>query len=189
MEIPVELIPLNCLRCGTPIPAEIDEVAWACENCGQGQQLGDQGLLPLEIQYDRGVAQNQKGNPFWVCEGRVTIQRDTYGRAKNTQDAEQFWGQPRQFTIPAFPYPLEQFATQGIRWLQNPPKFQLGPRVPFQSVTVPAEDVQAWAEFLVVALEAVRKDKIKKVEFQLTLGEPHLWVLPGSPPARHPVLR
>ena len=178
METPVELIPLNCLRCGMPIPAEIDEVAWACAQCEQGQQLGDQGLLPLEIHYSQGIAPNQKGNPFWICEGRVTLQRDTYGRAKNARDAEQFWGQPRQFMIPAFPFPLETFATQGIQWLQNPPARPPGPRVAFKAVTIPAEDVQAWAEFLVVALEAARKDKIKKVEFRLALGTPHLWVLP-----------
>ena len=46
MEIPVELVALNCIRCGTPIPAEIEEVAWVCQQCEKGQQLGEAGLLP-----------------------------------------------------------------------------------------------------------------------------------------------
>ena len=178
METPVELIPLNCLRCGRPLPAEIEEVAWACENCEQGQQLGDRGLLPLEIHYAQGIAPSQKGKPYWVCEGHLTIQRDTYGKAKSEKDAQQFWGQPRQFIIPAFSYPLEKFTVDGLQWLQYPPAMQPGPRAAFESVTVPVEDVQVWAEFLVVALEAERKDKIKKVDFTLQLNEPQLWVLP-----------
>ena len=49
MEIPVELMPLNCIRCGTSIPAEVDEVAWVCQQCEKGQQLGDDGLIPLRV--------------------------------------------------------------------------------------------------------------------------------------------
>jgi hypothetical protein len=178
MEIPVELVPLNCIRCGTPIPANIEEVAWVCEQCEQGQQLGNQGLQPLEIHYAQGIAPTQKGNPFWVCEGRVTIQRETYGSGKSDQESQQFWSQPREFIIPAFSYPVEKFASDGVEWLQTPPRMQAGPLARFDPVTVPAEDVQVWAEFLVVAIEANRKDKIKKVAFSLDLGEPQLWILP-----------
>jgi hypothetical protein len=178
METPVELIPLNCLRCGTPIPAEIDEFAWACAQCEQGQQLGDQGLIPLEIHYSQTIADNLTGNPFWVCEGRVTIRRDTYGRAKSEKDAQKFWSQPRKFIIPAFSYPVDQFAKNGIRWLQKTPTMNAGPVVRFAPVTVAVDDVTVWAEFLVVALEAERKDKVKKLDFELALGNPALWILP-----------
>jgi hypothetical protein len=177
MEAPVKLVPLNCIRCGSPIPAGIEEVAWACEQCGQGQQLGESGLLPLEIHYAQGLQPPKKGRPFWVCEGRVALQRDTYGRGKSTSEAEQFWSRPRNFIIPAFTYPLDEFASQGPRWLQQPPVMQPGPSALFEPVTVPAEDVQTWAEFVVVALEAERKDKIKTLAFNLEISAPQLWVL------------
>jgi hypothetical protein len=178
METPVELVALNCIRCGNPIPAETEEVAWACEQCDQGQQLGDDGLQPLQIHYAQEIPPNQTGKPFWVCEGRVTLQRDTYGRAKSENEARQFWAQPRKFVIPAFPYPVEEFSNDGVRWLQNPPKLAPGSAVSFESVTVPVEDVRVWAEFLVMALEAARKDKVKTIQFQLELTEPQLWILP-----------
>ena len=178
MEVPVELVPLNCIRCGMPLPAEVDEVAWVCEQCEQGQQLGEAGLLPLEIHYSQEISPHQKGRPFWVGEGRVTLQRDTFGRGQSEKDSQQFWSQPHKFIIPAFLYPLDEFSRLGLQWLQTPPVLQPGLRVRFESVTVPAEDVQIWAEFLVVALEAERKDKIKKLAFTLDLGEPQLWVLP-----------
>jgi hypothetical protein len=178
METPVELVALNCIRCGHPIPAEIDEVAWICEQCEQGQQLGKNGLLPLEIHYAQEIKPNQKGKPYWVCEGRVTLQRDTYGRAQSDKEARQFWSQPRRFVIPAFLYPVDEFADDGIYWLRNPKNLRSGPVSQFESVTVSVDDVRIWAEFLVMALEAARKDKVKTIQFQLELAEPRLWVLP-----------
>jgi len=178
METPVELVALNCIRCGTPIPAEIEEVAWTCEQCEQGQQLGENGLLPLEIHYAQEIKPNQKGKPLWVCEGHVTLQRDTYGRAQSDKEAQQFWSQPRKFVIPAYSYPVEKISNDGLRWLQNPPLLQSGPAAPFESVTVSIADVRIWAEFLVMALEAARKDKVKTIQFELELSDPQLWILP-----------
>ena len=35
------LVALQCTRCSTPVPAEPDEVAWICLNCGQGLLLDE----------------------------------------------------------------------------------------------------------------------------------------------------
>ncbi len=179
MEIPVELVPLNCIRCGTSIPAEVDEVAWVCRQCEKGQQLGEEGLIPLRVNYSLGIEPSKKGHPFWVCEGRVTIDRNTYGTfGKKNKDALLFWEQPRKFIIPAFPYPLDELARAGVNWLQKPPVMEPGLIADFDPVTVAAEDVSVWAEFLVMALEAQRKDKVKEVNFTLKLAELQLWILP-----------
>jgi hypothetical protein len=179
METLVVLVPLNCLRCGASIPAGIDEVAWVCDQCNQGQQLGDEGLIPLQVNYTQGITPPQKGHPFWVAEGHVSINRDTYGTfGKKSQDALRFWEKPRLFIIPAFLYPLDEFSRVGVGWLQAPPVLQSGPPVDFVPVTVAGDDVGVWAEFLVMALEAARKDKVKKIDFNLKLGEPQLWILP-----------
>ncbi|MFC1996260.1 hypothetical protein ACFLXI_01470 [Chloroflexota bacterium] len=179
METPVELVPLNCIRCGTSIPAEVDEVAWVCRQCERGQQLGDDGLIPLRVNYSVRIKPSQKGRPFWVCEGRVTLDRNTYGTfGKKTGEALSFWELPRQFIIPAFTYTLGEFSRVGVKWLKTPPAMEPGLIVDFEPVTVASGDVSAWAEFLVMAIEAERKDKIKKIEFKLTLAEPQLWILP-----------
>ena len=181
METPVELVPLNCIQCGASIPAADDEVAWVCYQCDQGQHLGVDGLLPLEIHYATGLRPPKKGYPFWVCQGRVTIDRDTYGTfGKKDNEALNFWKEPRQFIIPAFSYPLEEFSQKGVQWLQRPPLMQTGPPSAFEPATVAADDVSAWAEFLVIALEAERKDKVKKIVFNLKLNQPELWVLPTT---------
>jgi hypothetical protein len=38
--------------------------------------------------------------------------------------------------------------------------------------------VQAFAEFLILAVEAARKDKVKEIRFELELQPPTLWILP-----------
>ena len=45
MDRPIELVPLACPKCGTAIRADVDEVAWACTQCGQGVALEPQKAL------------------------------------------------------------------------------------------------------------------------------------------------
>jgi hypothetical protein len=180
MSAPVQLIALKCIRCGTSLPAEPEEVAWACEQCGQGMRLHEEDVLvPLEIRYAAGIQPPKKGRPFWVCEGCVTLERQTYSTfGKKTGQAQEFWSQSRRFFIPAFPYPLDDFTRAGVQWLQSPLALKTGEPAPFEPVTISPDDVSAWAEFLVMAVEAERKDKVKSVNFSLVLGEPELWILP-----------
>ncbi len=147
---PVELIPLVCLKCDTPVPAQPDEVAWVCTRCGQGLLLNesdDRGLSPLVVQYAAGLDPARPGKPFWVAEGSVQLQRSTY-------------------------------AALGPRLVLNPPALQAGPLAPFEPVTVSPEDLPALAEFIVLAIEAGRSDMLKQVQIQVRLSEPVLWVLP-----------
>ena len=75
------LLPLQCLKCQSPLPAEVDEVAWVCATCGQTMLLDESqptGLSPLEIHYEAGVRSGELGRPFWVAQGVVIVNRQTY---------------------------------------------------------------------------------------------------------------
>jgi len=176
---PVQLIPLVCVKCQTRLPAEPGEVAWVCGQCGQGLQLDTgKGLIPLEVNYTTGIVPNTPGKPFWVTEGKVTFaSRQTYS-GNEDREAHNFWAQPRQFFVPAFNNTLEALLDLGSRFLQQPPSLQPGPASRFEPVTLALEDVKPLAEFIVMALEAGRKDKLKEIQFSLELSSPVLWVLP-----------
>jgi len=177
MDRPVELVPLVCIKCSTPIPAQPDEIAWVCSQCKQGLLLDEQkGLVPLEVHYAAAVTQ-EKGKPFWVAEGRVSLQRATY-KGNEDRDAQLFWSQPRRFFIPAFDCPLETLLNLGTNLLFQPPTLQPGNVVLFEPVTLSLPDIHALAEFVVMAIEANRKDKLKEIRIGLELSEPSLWVLP-----------
>ena len=181
MDQPIELVPLVCVQCSTPIPAESDQVAWVCAQCGQGMLLDlEKGLAQLNVHYAAGIPQNTQGRPFWVCDGKVTIQqRETYGSSrKGANEANAFWANHRRFFVPAFAGTLEERLEGATRLLTHPPTVQPGPAVPFEPVLLPLEDVQSAAEFIVVAIEAGRKDRLKTVNFNLELSPPALWILP-----------
>jgi hypothetical protein len=174
----IKLIPLLCIKCAAPLPAQPEETAWVCAQCGLGLQLDEQsGLAALEVHYAAGIPVNGRGKPFWVAEGRVALQRQTYSGNKS-QEAAQFWSRPRRFFIPAYDAPMEALTEEGRRLLLSPPALDEGPPAPFAPVTLSREDAATSAEFLVVAVEAERKDKLKELRFTLDLQPPVLWILP-----------
>jgi hypothetical protein len=180
----VALVPLRCVRCDTPVPAEPQEVAWACTQCGQGLLLDEiQGLSPLEIHYSSGIAANQKGKPFWVARGSVNIKREAYaGKSdKINREVDKFWGQGRTFVIPAYMATLEELLAAALGYLKKPPSLNEGPVAKFNPATLSPKDLTAAAQFVVMAVEADRKDKLKRLEPGVELDEPVLWILPSSP--------
>ena len=176
----IELIPLVCLQCGTPISAGVEEVAWVCTQCGKGMMLDLQkGLLPLQVNYASTIAPSAVGKPYWVAMGRVTLQRESFGSSgKQDSEASEFWSDMRQFFIPAFNLTLEEVIEQGTRLLQRPPEIQPGPPTRFEAVTLPAQDIHPAAEFIVMAIEAGRSDKARQIDFNLQLHDLMLWILP-----------
>lgn len=180
MDKPVELIPLVCMRCSTPIPARLDEAAWVCVQCGQGLALDGMGsLVPQAIKYSAGIPANATGKPFWVAEGRVALERETYS-GDEARFSEMFWSQPRVFFIPAFTCEQETLLALGSQMLLEPPNLAEGPPAKFEAVTFLPEDTQALAEFIVAAVEASRKDMLKTLQYSVMLSEPVLWILPGA---------
>ena len=174
---PIELVPLVCVKCSTRIPAEPDEVAWVCGQCGQAMHLDEEnGLAAIPVSYTAGILQGKKGKPYWVADGQVTLHRETYS-GNESQAAAQFWAQQRRFFVPAFTVPLDQLLNIGMDLLVHPPNLLSGPATSFEPVTLHMDDVKAAAEFLVVAVEAGRADKLKKVDFSINLSTPALWIL------------
>ncbi len=179
MDQPVQLIPLVCSKCQTPVPAEPDQIAWVCSQCGQGLILDlSKGIAPLELNYAAGIAPNRPGRPYWVTQGQVTFSRRQTYSGNEDREAHLFWGQPRQFCVPAFTNTLDALLEAGSRLLLQPPALQPGPAARFEPVTLAMEDVKPLAEFIVMALEAGRKDKLKEIQFTLELTSPVLWILP-----------
>lgn len=179
MTVPVSLLPLKCLRCEAPVPAAPQERAWICQQCAQGLLLDpDQGLLPLEVHYAAGIPENAPGRPFWIAQGSVSLDRKAYGFGSQDRASQEFWNTPRQFVIPAFDCQLVNLLELGVTLLEAPPALTPGKAVPFAPVVRLPADLHALAEFIVVAVEAERKDQVRQILFNLQLSEPQLWVLP-----------
>ncbi len=174
----IRLIALECPRCSTPVPAQPDEVAWVCAQCGQGMLLSEEtGVEPLEVFFSAGIAQNAKGSPFWVARGAVqSLGRQTY-RGDSSREMAEFWAVPRLFYVPAYRLPVEEVVQAGVRLLRQPVRMEPGGRAAFHPVVMPPGDVRAIAEFIVMSIEAERKDALKELKFEIKLDPPQLWVL------------
>jgi len=180
MTTSLELVLLKCLHCGTHVPAGEEEVAWVCAQCGQGMQLSSEGLAPLTVNWAvpwPGAAQ-LRWLPFWVFTGTVTfLRRENYG---GKSEPDKLWSGPRRFYVPAFPASLDQLETLGADLTRKQVALQSGPAVgELKDCTLFPDDARQAVEFVVLTIEADRKDKLKTVEFRLDLGEPELWVLPS----------
>jgi hypothetical protein len=163
-----------------PIPARPDEVAWSCQQCGQGLYLDEvKGLLPQEINFSATIPQGAIGKPYWVADGKVTLRRVTFGSSRDQEAAQRFWSQPRRFFVPAYQASLENLLGQAAILLHSSPPLQPGPVARFEAITRPKEEIHAAAEFIVVAIEARRNDRLKEIQVSIELSPPALWVLEG----------
>lgn len=183
---PVSLIPLVCAKCRAPVPARPDEVAWVCEQCGQGLLLdetpepgpGACATIPIDVYFSNEIKQGAQGRPFWVSRGTVTLtRRETY-KGDEGKAARAYWSQPRLFYIPAWGENLETLVKIGLGRLDNPVPMTPGSRAPFTPVLTLPGDIRALAEFMIVSLEASRRDAMRQIAFDLQLEPAQLWVLP-----------
>ncbi len=174
------LVPLQCPKCQTALPAGLDEVAWLCPTCGQVVQLDvkqPSGVSALAMYFSTEIQPSKPGRPFWVAQGLVSVQRQTYSGDESRQAAD-FWKTPRTFFVPAFSCPLQDLISLGMQLLKQPVSIMQGSPAPFLPVTLSADDVRPMAEFIIMGIEAERRDMIKSVGIQLNLARPVLWVLP-----------
>lgn len=179
MNLSVNLVPLNCLNCRTPIPAETEEVGWVCVQCGAGAILTEADLLvPLHIRYGKGIAEGRSGRPFWVTKVEVDIALRKIAKGTEEPSGPEPWNKPRTFCVPAFSCGLDELLRITTDFLFKPPVFSEGPKVSFDSIVLRREEIAAYIEFTIISVEAQREDKLTKLDFNMRLGEPELWVLP-----------
>lgn len=174
------LLPLQCLKCQTPLPANVDEIAWVCPACGQAALLDETqptGLSPLELHYNASLRTGQTGRPFWVAQGQVSVSRQTYRGNANDQ-AREFWSKPHTFFVPAFACSLDELVSLGMKLLRQPVAMLQGQPTPLMPITLSVEDIRPMAEFIIMGIEAERGDMVKTVQIQLQLTTPVLWILP-----------
>jgi hypothetical protein len=175
------LIVVRCPACGAALAPGDDDLVIACTQCGAALQLADEGPQPIEIQYAQtNLAKASTWYPWWIFRGRVNlIRRETQG-GNRSEEARQFWAQPRVMGIPAWELSIAAAKQAGVQLLQRPPLLTAIPRpagTRLIPVVVSAEDARKMLEFLVLSLEAGRDDWLKTLDFQIEVGAPELWAV------------
>ncbi|HMK08864.1 MAG TPA: hypothetical protein VK449_07540 [Anaerolineales bacterium] len=178
---PTTLVPLECVRCHTPVPAEPDEIAWICQTCGQGLLLDETvGLRPIAIQAAAAQGEAPSWKPFWAVSGRVRFSRRvSYG---HDVAPEARWAQPVRFVVPAYATSVETAVALGVRFLERPPVLQPGEPRALHGASVLPDQIAPLVRFVVLSIEAARQDKLEAIDFTVELETPELWCLPSEGP-------
>jgi hypothetical protein len=85
--------------------------------------------------------------------------------------------------VPAWELSLNQAQSIGSDMIQRQPALQPAPpptEARLTPVTLPPQDALNILEFIVLAIEARRPDWLKRLDFDLKVGEPALWALPAA---------
>lgn len=179
MSLGTTLLPLNCLNCRTPVPAEPGEVGWVCSRCGSGVQLAeDDALAPLNLRYSADIRAGGTGRPFWVVDVSVDVEIRATLPGTEAPPGPQPWAKVRTFFIPAFVCGLEDALKLAAASLYRKPALKEGPSTPLAPIVLKKEEIRAYIEFVIISVEAEREDKLTRLEFEIQMGEPELWVLP-----------
>lgn len=185
----MKLIALKCPNCGQPLTPEHDDVVVACVHCHTPVAISVNGPSKMSLTYalpDRGKVATSQWVPFWVFEGQVNIlRRDTQGGSGSARkDSERLWAARRSLYVPAWDLSLHMAQEVGSRLIQEQPSFQFVDRPEesrLSSATVTPSEARKLLEFIVLAIEARRRDWLKSLEFDLDIGQPSLWALPQTP--------
>lgn len=179
----MKLLLLRCPQCGQSLaPEQQAVVVMGCPNCGAAVAIDEQGLSLVEVRY--AVSEATDRWPFWLFSGQVLLDsRETQGGKRSaTKEAQQFWGVPRRFYLPAWELDWQEAKKWGIDLLKEQPVFQAMSRPidgRFRAATVPAADADKLIRLLVLTMEAARGDWLEHISFRLQLEPPELWAIPA----------
>lgn len=85
--------------------------------------------------------------------------------------------------MPAWDIQPHTAQSVGTRLIQNPPELKLVSRptgAHLEAANVDANDARKLLEFIVLAIEARRKDWLKDLDFRLDVDDAKLWALPAE---------
>lgn len=184
----MKLLALQCPVCARPLAAGNDDLIVACEHCHTVVALEDSGLRPVEITFaaPAGNTPPDRWLPMWIFQAQVWLQRrETQGGSRHDKAAQEFWGVPRNFYVPAWDLSLETLHNVSLPLLESQPHYRPATHntpgnLPLHPVRVSAGEARKLSEFLVLETEVQRKDWLKSLEFTIEAGEAMLWALPAG---------
>jgi len=181
----MKLLPLRCPQCGQKLePRHNEVVVTGCQHCQAAVHVSQNGLRAVEVTYAAPITdQVAAWLPFWVFDGRVKmLRRDAQGRSKGAdEDAAKMWGSPRRLYAPAWHTRAGQARQIGSKLIQQQPTFQLIDRpqdVFIRETIITPEDALKLLDFIILTIEARRKDELSKIDYQIEAGPPQMWAIP-----------
>lgn len=182
----MKLIALRCPHCHEKLAPQSNEaVVVFCGSCHTAVRLSQQGIAQLPVQYVASSSPTADAwLPFWVFHGRVNLKkRDSQNADKQAQkEAQALWQRVQRLYAPAWEMPTAQARELGRQLVQAQPAFQTSTQAPSATIaeaTINPEDALKLLDFIVLTIEAERKDWLRDLQFAIESDNHELWVMPA----------
>jgi len=165
---------IHCKNCGSGLVVELNDYVTYCSSCGSGFEITENGLIPIEVNF-AAPALRAEGEviykPFWLVKTHVEIfNRDASGGFMSNI----FGGSGKatsgdiNFYIPAFYCSLEamKYLAQTFT-MKNPVASPQKYNTKITGFAYGKEDAKKLSEFILISIEAEKKDMMKKFEYRI----------------------
>lgn len=182
----MQLVALKCPTCGQNLkPLSNEAVVVSCGNCKTAVSLHQSGIKAIDVKYAPPSSDKvETWLPLWVYTGKVNIKRrESQGSSKGAdKDAAKLWGNAQRLYVPAWQEPVRQAREIGSRFVVRQLVFEaIEPTdaMVMQEATVSPEDGLKLLDFIVLSLEASRKDWLEDLKFEIQTMGHELWAIPA----------
>lgn len=184
----MKLLALRCPTCGQKLePLHNETVVTSCQQCATAVSLQGNILQAVEVTYAAPTGDKVDAwLPFWVFHGRVNLQqRRSQGRSQGQDRAAQaLWQRVKDFYVPAWEASANEARFLGGGLLEAQPDIQTISRpseAVLNEVIFNPDDARHILDFIVISIEAKRKDMLADLQFDIELSQqPQLWAVPAQ---------
>jgi hypothetical protein len=188
----MQLLALKCPTCGQNLkPQRNEAVVVSCGNCKTAVSLHQSGIKAIDVKYAAPSSTTvETWLPLWVYSGKVNIKRrESQGGSKGAdKEAAQLWGSVQRLFVPAWQESAHQAREIGSQFVVRQPVFEtiaptetmaLPESMVLQEAIITPEDGLKLLDFIVLSLEAGRKDWLEDLQFEIQTMGHELWAIPA----------
>lgn len=180
-----KLIAVKCKSCDSGLTVEVNDSIIYCSSCGNGWEIVNDQLVPLEINFAKPLVQGQGEviyKPFWLLDIFVNItSRDSSGGWISNL----FGGNSNKtngnvlFYVPAFWMNIESAKILGVNFTQrNPVASPQKYSVKMKGMNFSREDARKIAEFIFLSIEAEKSDTVRSITYTMEVKSSQMLGVP-----------
>ncbi len=178
------MIQLSCESCGSLLDSEENEIAFVCQNCGQGYLIDEGHLRKIDVMF-ASPSLEEPGReirfyPFWLLSARVNIANRSSKGAILGMSSSDRGIQTFDFYIPAFELPLESLRPLALALTRSNMQLDLaeGEGKALRDCVRSEEFAKGLADFIFLSMEAEKSDKMRSIDYDIEFQESRLVALP-----------